>query len=88
LQQFVGENLNKGTLRELYFIQAMRDADQKVYYFKQADYRTKTHVFEIGGKNKTGEQIANLDIPAFLIKDDILTASKQTIPLLFFGFIY
>ena len=88
LQQFVVDALNQGTLRELYFIQAMRDANQKVYYSKQADYCTKTHVFEIGGKNKTAKQIANLKHPAFLIKDDVLVASKQIIPLLFFGFLY
>jgi len=88
LQQFVGEALNRGTVRELYFIQAMRDANQKVYYSKQADYRTKNHVFEIGGKNKTAKQITDLDIPAFLVKDDILVASNQVIPLLFFGFLY
>ncbi|MBI5447096.1 MAG: ATP-binding protein [Gammaproteobacteria bacterium] len=88
LQQFVGEPLNKSTLRELYFIQAMRDANQKIYYSKQADYRTKTHIFEIGGKNKTTKQITDSEMPAFLIKDDILAASKQVIPLLFLGFLY
>ncbi len=88
LQQAFGDTANQGTLRELYFIQALRDANQKIYYSKQADYRTKTHIFEIGGKNKTTKQIANLEIPAFLVKDDILVASKQTIPLWFFGLIY
>lgn len=88
LQQFVGEPLNQGTLRELYFIQALRDSNEKIYYSEPGDYRTKDFLFEIGGKNKTKRQIAKLEIPAFLVKDDILTASKQTIPLLFFGFIY
>ena len=88
LQQFVGEDLNKGTLRELYFIQAMRDASHQVYYSKQADYRTKDFTFEIGGKNKTAKQIADLERSAFLVKDDILMASKQVIPLLFLGFVY
>ncbi len=83
LQQFVGETFYPGTLRELYFIQALRDANESVYYSKQADYRTKNRVFEIGGKNKTAKQIAHLDIPALLVKDDIVTASKQVIPLLF-----
>ncbi len=88
LQQFVGDPLNKGMLRELYFIQTMRDANHPVYYSKQADFRTKTHYFEIGGKNKTGQQIADLDGPGFLVKDDIAIASKGVIPLLFLGFIY
>ena len=87
LQQYVGEPLNKGTLRELYFIQAMRDAKETIYYSKLADFRTRNNIFEIGGKNKTTKQISKSDIPAFLIKDDILTASSRAIPLLFFGFI-
>jgi len=88
LQQFVGEPLSQGTLRELYFIQTLRDSNQAVYYSKQADYRTKEVVFEIGGKNKTAKQIAHLTIPSFLVKDDILAASQNVIPLLFFGFTY
>lgn len=88
LQQFVGEALNKGTLRELYFIQALRDANHKVYYSKQGDYLTKNAIFEIGGKNKDAKQIVDVDTRAFLVKDDILVSSKQVIPLLFLGFIY
>jgi len=88
LQQFIGEPLSQGTVRELYFIQTLRDAGQHVYYSKQADYRTKDTIFEIGGKNKTAKQIAELTIPAYLVKDDVLVASQQTIPLLFFGFTY
>lgn len=87
-QQFVGESLYKGTLRELYFIQALRDANHKVYYSKQADYRTKDTVFEIGGKNKTAKQIVDIEIPAFLVKDDILVATNQSIPLSYLGFLY
>ena len=88
LQQFVGEPLSQGTLRELYFIQTLRDSSQAIYYSKQADYRTKGVIFEIGGKNKTAKQITHLKQASFLIKDDILAASQNAIPLLFFGFIY
>ena len=88
LQQFVGEPLSQGTLRELYFIQTLRDGNQAVYYSKQADYRTKDVIFEIGGRNKTAKQIANLTTPSFLVKDDIVAASQNVIPLLFFGFTY
>ena len=87
LNQFVGEPLNKGTLRELYFIQALRDAEHKIYYSQQADYQDTHYLFEIGGKNKKTKQIASSKLPAYLIKDDILVAEKNVIPLLFFGFI-
>ena len=88
LQAFIGQNIYKGTLRELYFIQALRDAGQNVFYSKQADYRTKDYIFEIGGKNKSGKQIARADLPGIVVKDDVLTPSKNVIPLLYFGFLY
>jgi uncharacterized protein len=88
LQQLQAGDICKGTLQELYFIQALRDASTKVYYSKQGDYRTENKIFEVGGKNKTAKQIANVDLPAALVKDDILTASNRVIPLLFLGFIY
>lgn len=88
LQQFSPEPLNVGTLRELYFIQALRDANQKLYYSKQGDYQTSSHIFEIGGKNKTGKQLLHARLPGLLIKDDILVAGKSCIPLFLFGFLY
>ncbi len=88
LQQFVGEPLNQGTLRELYFIQALRDANEPIFYTSQGDFRTKEVIVEIGGKNKTARQITKATIPAFLVKDDILMANKQAIPLWLFGFAY
>ena len=87
LHQFIGEPLNKGTLRELYFIQALRDAEHPIYYSQQADYQDKNYLFEIGGKNKKNKQIASAKLPAYLIKDDILVAGQNVIPLLYFGFI-
>lgn len=86
-QTIVGQPLDVGNLRELYFVQALRDAGEKVYYSKKADFRTKTHVFEVGGKNKTMKQIANSPLPSFLVKDEILHASAHVLPLVFLGFI-
>jgi uncharacterized protein len=88
LQQVVGEDIYKGTLRELYFIQALRDSGQDIFYVHPGDFRTKKCVFEIGGKNKKSKQITGLNEPAYLIQDDILAASARSIPLLFFGFLY
>ena len=88
LQQFVGESLNTGTLRELYFIQALRDANQEIFYSTVGDYRTEEVIFEIGGKNKKISQIVDAETRAILVKDDILVGSKDIIPLLFFGFLY
>ena len=85
LQSYLGTGINKGNLRELFFLQALRDANQNAFYSKQGDYRVENHLFEIGGKNKTGKQIQ--DTEGLLVKDDILVPSKNVIPLFYFGFL-
>lgn len=86
LQLLVGTEVDKGNLRELFFLQALRDANHTVFYSKQGDYRVGNHIFEIGGKNKTRKQLQ--DSPGFLVKDDILSPSKDVIPIFYFGFLY
>lgn len=88
LNSFVGANINQGNLRELFFLQALRDAERPIFYSKQGDYRTENQVFEIGGKNKTGRQLQGSEFPSFLVKDDILYPSNNVIPLFYFGFLY
>lgn len=88
LQTFVGTNLYQGTLRELYFVQALRDGNQQLFYSKYGDYRTKEQIFEIGGKNKKGKQLLGAEVPGIIVKDDILVAGKKVIPLFYFGFLY
>ncbi len=88
LQAFVGRDLYKGTLRELYFIQALRDANQSLFYSKNGDFRANDHIFEIGGKNKKGRQLEGSELPGIIVKDDVLTPRKNTIPLFYFGFLY
>lgn len=87
INQFLGNPLEQGTLRELFFIQSLENANISVFYSKEGDYQIDKMIFEIGGKNKTKKQIKNLD-DAFLIKDDILISSNKEIPLYFFGFLY
>ena len=65
----------------------LQNSGQSVFHSKQGDYRVKDTVFEIGGKNKTKQQIKAL-ASACLIKDDILVASQNTIPLWYFGMVY
>ena len=64
------------------------DAKKEIFYSAVGDYRTKDIIFEVGGKNKKELQIKNLGTQAILVKDDILVASKNIIPLLYFGFLY
>lgn len=88
MQQYLGQQPSKGMERELFFIQSLQNADVEVFYSKQADYRTRHAVFEIGGKNKTREQIKTLKEPTYLVKDGILHSLKGEIPLFLFGFLY
>lgn len=76
-----------GTIRELSFIQAIRNASLPIFHSKVGDYEVKDIIFEIGGKNKTRAQLKNID-DAIIVKDDTLIAQKGMIPLWYFGFLY
>ncbi len=86
--QYLGKGTSKGMERELFFIQSLEDAGQELFYSKEGDYRTRHEIFEIGGKNKTGKQIKEASLPAYLVKDDIVQPLKGEIPLFLFGFLY
>ena len=88
MHKYLGGEPSKGMERELFFVQSLQNAGIEVFYSKQADYRTKEAVFEIGGKNKTREQLKGLQEPSYLVKDDIIHAIKGEIPLFLFGFLY
>jgi len=88
LQQYLGQNPSKGMERELFFIQSLQNSGTEIFYSKQADYRTRQAIFEIGGKNKTSDQLKELKEPSYLVKDDILLPLKNEIPLFLLGFLY
>lgn len=84
----LGENQSIGLIRELFFLQTTHNAGIQVFYSPIGDYRTKRYAFEIGGKTESTKQIKGSELPSFLIKDDIIFASKNEIPLYLFGFLY
>ena len=88
LQQYIGPQSSKGMERELFFIQSLQNSDVEIFYSKQADYRTREAIFEIGGKSKSRDQIKGLKEPSYLVKDDILQPLRSEIPLFLFGFLY
>lgn len=57
LGQYLGQAVKKGTIRELFFIQALADSNVELFFSKQGDYCSKEGIFEIGGKNKTDRQL-------------------------------
>lgn len=83
----IATNIEIGTIRELFFIQAVSQAEQKVFHSKKGDYTVGEYTFEVGGKNKTTQQIQGIN-KAFLVKADILLSGPREIPLMLFGFLY
>lgn len=87
LNSLVGSDMNQGNLRELFFVQALRDAEKPLFYSKQGDFRVENQIFEIGGKNKTVKQLQSAELPGMIVKDDVLYPGQNAIPLFYFGFI-
>ena len=79
--------VDKGNERETFFISQLRVLHD-VRYPKQGDFLVDNKfLFEVGGKNKTFEQIA--DVPnSYLAVDDTEVGSGRRIPLWMFGFLY
>ena len=80
-------NIDIGTIRELAFVQAAKSAGLAVSHDKSGDFFINQFVYESGGKNKTRKQIMEV-MNAFLVKDDVIAASANMIPLLYFGMLY
>lgn len=80
-------NSDIGTMRETYFASQV-SYKHSLYYVKRGDFLIdEKYTVEIGGKNKSFEQIK--DIPnSFVVSDDIESGFGNKIPLWLFGFLY
>jgi predicted AAA+ superfamily ATPase len=87
LNHYLGANISIGTVRELFFLQSLMNADQAIFYSAIGDYTVGNDCFEIGGKNKTRHQLKRAT-SGYLVKDDILHSGHQELPLYLFGFLY
>jgi uncharacterized protein len=77
-----------GTLRETFFINMIESAQNTIDYTKKGDFLVNNkYTFEVGGRNKTSEQISGIS-NAFLVKDEIETGYRNSIPLYLFGLQY
>jgi len=84
---FSGENNDKGNMRETFFLNQLSQNHQ-VTYPKQGDFLVdQKYLFEIGGKKKGYNQIANRE-NSFIAADDIEYGFGNKIPLWLFGFLY
>jgi uncharacterized protein len=78
---------NSGTLREVFFMNQMKHT-HKVNNTSKGDYIVdNTCIFEIGGKNKSYKQIADIE-NSYIIRDEIISGVKNKIPLWLLGFMY
>jgi predicted AAA+ superfamily ATPase len=78
---------NSGTIRETFFLQHLNYANT-INYSANGDFLVNNKlIFEIGGKNKTYNQIKDLK-DSFIAADDLEYGYGKKIPLWLFGFLY
>ena len=87
---------NIGSLRETFFVNQLDNyykniqpyGSNGIFASKVGDfYCQEKYIFEIGGKNKSFEQIKDIS-NSFIACDDIEIGFKNKIPLWLFGFLY
>ncbi len=83
----LSKNADVGTRRETFVLNQLKNAAYEVSLPIKGDFRVGDFIFEVGGKAKTINQIA--DWPqAFIVSDQILTGYANRIPIWLFGFLY
>ncbi len=75
-----------GNIRETMFLTWMRET-HNVTASSISDFEIDGITFEVGGKNKKGDQIKDMN-DAYLVKDNIEYAVGNSIPIWMFGFVY
>lgn len=87
LMYALGSRINEGTLRETFFLNQL-SLNHDVNAPSQGDFLVDNkYLFEVGGKNKTFEQIKDMQ-DSFLAVDDTEVGSRNRIPLWMFGLLY
>lgn len=82
------ENQNQGNIRETFFYNQLENSGAILTTAKQGDFLVNNQFeFEIGGKNKTFNQIANIP-DSYIAADEMLYGMGNKIPLYLFGFLY
>ena len=80
--------VKKGTERETFFANQLEVISKDITIPKKGDFLIDgKYLFEVGGKRKTFEQIADIE-NSYLAIDDIEIGMRNRIPLWLFGFLY
>ncbi|GAB2606153.1 ATP-binding protein [Belliella aquatica] len=82
------ENQNSGNIRETFFYNQLENSGSILTTAKNGDFLVNNQFeFEVGGKNKTFDQIANIP-NSYIAADEMLYGMGNKIPLYLFGFLY
>ncbi|MGM0580581.1 MAG: ATP-binding protein [Bacteroidota bacterium] len=87
LSYVLAKDVNKGTLRETFFVNQLAKRFSVTYADKADFVINEKYVFEIGGKDKGKKQIVN-EKDGYLVIDDVEIGHHNRIPLWLFGFLY
>lgn len=77
---------DEGNVRETMFL-AWMNVGHKVTSSKISDFEIDGITFEVGGKNKKGKQVKDVE-KAILVKDNMEYVFGNSVPIWMFGFIY
>jgi predicted AAA+ superfamily ATPase len=96
LMYAIADEVNTGSLRELFFVNQVRNAgtihpqliESAVELSGRGDFIVRgQYTFEIGGKGKGFKQISGVE-NGFVLADDIEVGFRNKLPLWVFGFMY
>jgi hypothetical protein len=88
LYHILSENLDKGSLREAFFLNQIKNAGYNISLPKGGDFLVnEKYTFEIGGSKKQSKQIYGIE-NSFIAADDMETGAYNKIPLWLFGLLY
>jgi len=83
----LSDNANIGSCRETFFVNQL-SYKHKIEIANKGDFVVdEKYTFEVGGKNKDYQQIANIE-NSYVVADEIEFGYKNKIPLWLFGFLY
>ncbi len=80
-------NPDIGNFRETFLLNQLKNAGLIVTMPREGDFLINSFFIEVGGKNKTAEQVKMHD-KYLIAADNIETATGRKVPLWLFGFLY
>jgi uncharacterized protein len=81
------ENINAGTVRETFFLSQLYPMHKLNMPLKGDFLVNNKYTFEIGGKNKDGQQIKGQE-NSWIVRDDMEYPAGKALPLWMFGLVY